>query len=79
MKILIYISILIFNYNLFAKECTFSRSNSAGESKYTEQYSINTNIPGHSLRVFSVQITPKTLLRTGRGLKITKSFFLGHE
>ena len=56
MKTFIYISLLIFIFNLFAKECTFRRVNSAGESKYIEQYSIKTNIPRHSLRVFSVEL-----------------------
>ena len=55
----------------------FSRSNSAGETKYLEQYSINTNIPGHSLRVFSVQITPKNPIKNCERLKITKSVFWG--
>ena len=44
MKALIYIIFIIFNFNVVAKECTFTRTNSAGESKYTEQYSIKTNI-----------------------------------
>ena len=63
MKFLIYFSIFLFSVNLFAKECTFSRKNSAGEAKYTEQYSIKTNIPGHSLRVFSVKVIPKTQVK----------------
>jgi hypothetical protein len=77
MKISIYISIFLFSINLFAKECTFSRANSAGESKYTEQHSINTNIPGHSLRVFSVEVTPKNPSKNCEGLTITKSVFWG--
>ena len=77
MKILTFILVLLFNFNLFAKECTFSRENSAGESKYTEQYSIKTNIPGHSLRVFSVEVVPKNPAKNCEGLTITKSVFWG--
>ena len=77
MKILIYIVLLLFNFTLLAKECTFSRTNTAGESKYTEQYSINTNIPGHSLRIFSVEVTPKKPSKNCEGLTITKSVFWG--
>ena len=77
MKILIFISILLFSINLFAKECTFSRTKSAAESKYTGQCSIKTNIPGHSLRVFSVEVIPKNPSKNCEELTITKVNFFG--
>ena len=37
----------------YAKECVSKRAKT-GESKYTEQYSIKTNISGHKLRIFTL-------------------------
>ena len=42
------IILLLFNlsYSLFAKPCEFTWKNKPEDSKYTEQYSIKTNVEG---------------------------------
>jgi len=60
-----------------SKECTSTSTTSANESKYTEQYSINTNIPGHKIRIFTLITKPKASMKNCHGLKVTKSTFWG--
>ena len=74
------LTILVFMYGLnvaYTKECISKRISKTGESKYTEQYSINTNIPGHKIRIFTLITKPKASMKNCHGLKVTKSTFWG--
>ena len=71
---------LIFLYGVnfsYAEECVSKRVAKTGESKYTEQYSIKTNISGHKLRIFTLVSNPKSSKKNCDGLKITESIFWG--
>ena len=76
-KILIIVLFLYGINNPFSKECVSKRLSEPGESKYTEQYSIDTNIPGHSLRIFTLKINPKAGKKNCDGLKVVESTFWG--
>ena len=74
------LTILVFMYGLnvaYTKECISKRISKTGESKYTEQYSIETNITGHKLRIFTLVSAPKSSKKNCDGLKVTESVFWG--
>ena len=78
MKKTIVLIIFLFGFNLsYAKECVYKRSTQTGESKYTEQYSIKTNISGHILRIFTLVVNPKASKKNCDGLKVKESVFWG--
>ena len=78
MKKTIVLIIFLFGFNLsYAKECVYKRSTQTGESKYTEQYSIKTNISGHKLRIFTLVVNPKASKKNCDGLKVKESVFWG--
>ena len=59
MKILlitIYTLILLIS-SVKAEECTYTYETKPEESKYTKQFSIDTDREGHSVRIFSLEST----------------------
>ena len=53
----------------YAKQCISKRSTETGESKYTEQHSIETNISGHKLRIFTLVVNPNPAKKIVTALK----------
>ena len=75
-----FLVILLFTYGVnlsYAKQCISKRSTETGESKYTEQHSIETNISGHKLRIFTLVVNPKSSKKNCDGLKVKESVFWG--
>ena len=71
MKKFLVILLFIYGANLsYAKQCISKRSTETGESKYTEQHSIETNISGHKLRIFTLVVNPKSSKKNCDGLKV---------
>ena len=78
MKKFLVILLFIYGANLsYAKQCISKRSTETGESKYTEQHSIETNISGHKLRIFTLVVNPKSSNKNCDGLKVIESVFWG--
>ena len=79
MKKILLTLIFVYLVNIsYAEECISKRVAKTGESKYTEQYSIKTNISGHKIRIFTLVSNPKSS-KNCDGLKVTRINFLGNE
>ena len=77
MKKFLVILLFIYGINLsYAKQCISKRSTETGESKYTEQHSIETNISGHKLRIFTLVVNPKSSKKNCDGLDLVSLFGL---
>ena len=78
--ILISICTFIFTVSLTkAKECIYSYETKPEESKYTEQYSINTDREGHSVRIFSLESNYKDKKKNCDGVSLVKSYNWGYS
>ena len=55
MKYIILLILFTLCSSLYAKTCEFTWENKPEDSKYTEQYSIKTNIEGHAIRIFKLE------------------------
>ena len=69
--ILISICTFILTVSLInAKECTYTYETKPEESKYTKQFSIDTDREGHSVRIFSLESTYKDKKKNCEGLSL---------
>ena len=76
----IIISILsILSFSLFAKPCEFTWKNKPEDSKYTEQYSIKTNIEGHTIRIFKLESNFKDFKKNCEGLSAISGVLWGYS
>jgi hypothetical protein len=57
-----------------AKECVYTYETKPEESKYTKQFSIDTDREGHSVRIFSLESTYKDKKKNCEGLSLVKSY-----
>ena len=76
MKILlttIYTLILLIS-SVKADECTYSYIAKPEESKYTKQFSINTDRKGHAVRIFSAENSYKNQKKNCEGVSLVKEF-----
>ena len=64
---------------LKAKECIYAYETLPEESKYTKQYSIDTDRKDHSVRIFSLESTYKDKNKNCEGLSIVKSYNWGYS
>ena len=81
MKILlttIYTLILLIS-SVKADECTYSYIGKPEESKYTKQFSINTDREGHAVRIFSAENTYKNQKKNCEGVSLVKEFNWGYS
>ena len=62
-----------------AKECTYTYETKPEESKYTKQFSIDTDREGHSVRIFSLESTYKDKKKNCEGLSLVKSYNWGYS
>ena len=50
-----------------AEECIYTYETTPEESKYTKQFSIDTDRKGHSVRIFSLESSYKDKKKTAKG------------
>ena len=62
-----------------AEECIYTYETTQEESKYTKQFSIDTDRVGHSVRIFSLESTYKDKKKNCEGLSIVKSYNWGYS
>jgi hypothetical protein len=62
-----------------AKECVYSYETKPEESKYTKQFSIDTDRNDHSVRIFSLENTYKNMKKNCEGVSLVKSFNWGYS
>ena len=81
MKILlitIYTLILLIS-SVKADECIYSYVAKPEESKYTKQFSINTDREGHAVRIFSAENTYKNQKKNCEGVSLVKELNWGYS
>ena len=61
------------------KECIYTYKTTPEESKYTKQFSIDTDRIGHSVRIFALENTYKNKINNCEGVSIVKSFNWGYS
>ena len=64
---------------LKAKECIYTYETLPEESKYTKQYSIDTDRKDHSVRIFSLESTYKDKKKNCEGVSLVKSYNWGYS
>ena len=62
-----------------AEECIYTYETTPEESKYTKQFSIDTDRVGHSVRIFSLESTYKDKKKNCEGLSLVKSYNWGYS
>ena len=62
-----------------AKECTYSYLAKPEESKYTKQFSIDTDREGHAVRIFAVENTYMNKKKNCEGVSLVKEFNWGYS
>ena len=62
-----------------AEECVYTYETKPEESKYTKQFSIDTDREGHSVRIFSLESTYKDKKKNCEGLSLVKSYNWGYS
>ena len=62
-----------------AEECVYTYETKPEESKYTKQFSIDTDRKGHSVRIFSLESTYKDKKKNCEGLSLVKSYNWGYS
>lgn len=62
-----------------SEECLYSYESKPKESKYTKQFSIDTDRKGHSVRIFSLEGNYKDKPKNCEGLSIIKSYNWGYS
>tara|TARA_E500000178_G_scaffold199385_1_gene197416 strand:- start:110 stop:610 length:501 start_codon:yes stop_codon:yes gene_type:complete len=62
-----------------AEECVYTYETKPEESKYTKQFSIDTDRKGHSVRIFSLESTYKDEKKNCEGLSLVKSYNWGYS
>ena len=62
-----------------AEECIYAYETTPEESKYTKQFSIDTDREGHSVRIFSLENTYKDKTKNCEGLSLVKSYNWGYS
>ena len=69
----------LFKSLAIAKECIYSYETTPKESKYTKQFSIETDRENHSVRIFALENTYKNKTKNCEGVSIVKSFNWGYS
>ncbi len=79
MKILLIIinSVIFLMSSSKAKECIYAQEFRPEKSKYTEQYNINTDRAGHSVRIFSIVGRYRKMKKNCEGLSLLRSYTWG--
>ena len=67
------ISLIFISFPVMSENCEFKRVSLPGETKYVEQYSIETNLSGHAVRIFKTETNFKKSKKNCDGLKALKS------
>ena len=62
-----------------AEECVYTYETKPEESKYTKQFSIDTDRKGHSVRIYSLESTYKDKKKNCEGLSLVKSYNWGYS
>ena len=62
-----------------AEECIYTYETTPEESKYTKQFSIDTDRVGHSVRIFALESTYKDKKKNCEGLSLVKSYNWGYS
>ena len=62
-----------------AEECIYTYETTPEESKYTKQFSIDTDRVSHSVRIFSLESTYKDKKKNCEGLSLVKSYNWGYS
>ena len=79
MKYIIILLLSTLSFSLFAKPCEFTWKNKPEDSKYTEQYSIKTNIEGHTIRIFKLESDFKDFKKNCEGLSAISAELWGYS
>jgi len=79
MKYIIILLLTNLSFSLFAKPCEFTWKNKPEDSKYTEQYSIKTNIEGHAIRIFKLESNFKDFKKNCEGLAAVSAELWGYS
>ncbi len=62
-----------------AKDCTYTYQAKPEESKYTQQFSINTDRKGHAVRIFEIEFTYNNQKENCEGVSLVKEFNWGYS
>ena len=62
-----------------AEECIYTYETTPDETKYTKQFSIDTDRVGHSVRIFALESTYKDKKKNCEGLSLVKSYNWGYS
>ena len=64
---------------VIAEECTYTYLATPEESKYTKQFSIETDREGHAVRIFALENTYKNNKKNCEGISLIKEFNWGYS
>ena len=72
-------TLIFFITSAKAEECIYTYETTPAESKYTKQFSIDTDRVGHSVRIFALESTYKGKKKNCEGLSLVKSYNWGYS